>query len=122
MCSIGADLDLQRVHRLMRQRLPVGRLKGEAFEQKTDRAGNPTKVALGCTILLLHQIGYADKKQTLRNLALIGALDAEYWVERKKDGVANEWRQGGRAIEVQTSRHDFGALLKTALGSCNAIA
>lgn len=44
----------------------------------------------GCTILLVHHTGHADKKRARGNMALKGALDAEYRVEKKKDGVVIE--------------------------------
>jgi hypothetical protein len=43
-----------------------------------------------CTILLVHHTGHTDKKRARGNMALKGALDAEYRVEKKKDGVTIE--------------------------------
>jgi KaiC/GvpD/RAD55 family RecA-like ATPase len=44
----------------------------------------------GCTILLVHHTGHTDKKRARGNMALKGALDAEYRVEKRGDGVAIE--------------------------------
>lgn len=44
----------------------------------------------GCTILLVHHTGHTDKKRARGNMALKGALDAEYRVEKKQDGVVIE--------------------------------
>lgn len=43
-----------------------------------------------CTILLVHHTGHTDKKRARGNMALKGALDAEYRVEKKRDGVVIE--------------------------------
>ena len=43
-----------------------------------------------CTILLVHHTGHTDKKRARGNMALKGALDAEYRVEKKGDGVVVE--------------------------------
>jgi hypothetical protein len=43
-----------------------------------------------CTILLVHHTGHTDKKRARGNMSLTGALDAEYRVEKKKDGVVIE--------------------------------
>lgn len=44
----------------------------------------------GCTILLVHHTGHTDKKRARGNMALKGALDAEYRVEKNRDGVVIE--------------------------------
>lgn len=41
----------------------------------------------GCTVLLLHHTGHADKTRARGAMALKGALDAEYRLERGDDGV-----------------------------------
>lgn len=44
----------------------------------------------GCTILLVHHTGRAEKKRARGNMALTGALDAEYRIEKKGSGVVIE--------------------------------
>jgi KaiC/GvpD/RAD55 family RecA-like ATPase len=44
----------------------------------------------GCTILLVHHSGHTEKKRARGNMALKGALDAEYRVEKKGQGIVIE--------------------------------
>ncbi len=44
----------------------------------------------GCTILLVHHTGHSDKNRARGNMALKGALDAEYRVEKTGSGIVIE--------------------------------